>query len=522
MDTGSERMNAAYLFVDRNVEQGRGGMPAIYYQDAVHTYADVLADVNRAGNALRELGVQQEQRVLMILPDCPEFVSTFFGAIKIGAVPVPVNTLLKPADYRYLLQDSRAVVCVASAAAARDIQAMRAELPHLRHLITAPDQVPGLPQLGSLMAQASAELTPADTHRDDFALWLYSSGTTGFPKGTVHLQHDMAFCAEHYARAVLGIGPGDRSFSVAKLFFAYGLGNALYFPFYVGASTVLMPERPEPLRVHQAVSRYRPTLFFSVPTSYNALLQVPPEQRGDFSSVRLCVSAGEALPPEVFRRWREAFGLEILDGIGSTEAMHIFISNRPGKVRPGSSGTLVPGYEARILDDDLQPVRPGDTGTLWIKGDSVAALYWNKHERSKSTFNGDWLNTGDRYRQDEEGYFWYAGRSDDMIKAGGIWVSPVEVEAALMEHPAVLECCVVGRADSDGLMKPMAFVVLGAGSAPSAALAAELQNFVKGRIAPYKYPRWVEFVPEIPKTATGKLQRFKLRALANADPPASA
>ncbi|HYY87410.1 MAG TPA: benzoate-CoA ligase family protein, partial [Chloroflexota bacterium] len=360
-----------------------------------------------------------------------------------------------------------------------------------------------------LLQHGSPELEAEPTSKDDAAFWLYSSGSTGFPKGCVHLHHDMLVCTELYAKGVLGITERDRCFSVAKLFFAYGLGNALYFPFAVGATSILLAGPPTPQNVFDVVDRHRPTLFFSVPTSYGMLLAQ--ERAADFSSVRYGVSAGEALPQALFERFKQRFGVEILDGIGSTEILHIFISNQPGAIRPGSSGRLVAGYEAKLLDDDGQPLPQGEIGNLLIKGDSTCATYWNKHEKTKDTIEGHWIRTGDKYSQDAEGFFWYAGRGDDMLKVGGIWVSPVEVENALVEHDAVLECGVVGRQDHDQLVKPMAYVVLRDGVQGSTELSRELQDFVRSRLADYKRPRWVEFVPELPKTATGKTQRFKLR-----------
>ncbi|HEX2681208.1 MAG TPA: benzoate-CoA ligase family protein, partial [Candidatus Dormibacteraeota bacterium] len=364
----------------------------------------------------------------------------------------------------------------------------------------------------ALVDAEPAELEAAATTRDDVAFWLYTSGTTGVPKAAVHLHHDMLVCCESYGQHVLELGPDDRTFSVAKLFFAYGLGNALYFPFHVGASTVLYPGRPDPAAVFALITRERPTVFYAVPTAYAALLHVPDAERTyDLRSLRLCLSAGEPLPKALYQRWYDRFGLEILDGIGSTEMCHTFIANRRGRVRAGSSGTLVPGYEARIVDDEGREVPAGEVGNLIVKGDSACAGYWNQHERTKQTIQGEWVRTGDKYVRDADGYFWYAGRVDDMIKAGGIWVSPGEVEAALVEHAAVLEAGVVGAADADELVKPLAFVVLAPGHTPSSALEEELKTFVKDRLASYKYPRWIVFVDELPKTATGKIQRFKLR-----------
>jgi benzoate-CoA ligase family protein len=509
-----EQFNVATYFVDRNVAEGRGGNVAIeaFPSGERVTYQQVLERANRVGNALRsELGVRIEERVVLLLLDCPEFVYAFFGAIKIGAVPIPTNTLFKPADYEYILNDSRARVVVISEALLPQLQAIPAErLRYLREIVVvgAPPSS-GMRSFESLLDAGSSELDAEPTSKDDAAFWLYSSGSTGFPKGCVHLHHDMVVCSDLYGRGVLDITEADRCFSVAKLFFAYGLGNALYFPFSVGASTVLFAGPPTPANVFQIVDTHHPTLFFSVPTNYATLLAQDAD--ADFSSVRWGVSAGEALPPAIYERFLKRFGVSILDGIGSTEICHIFISNQPGAIRPGSSGKLVPGYEYRLLDDDGQPTPEGEIGNLLVRGDSTCAAYWNKHEKTKDTIEGHWIRTGDKYSIDADGFLWYAGRSDDMLKVGGIWVSPVEVENALVEHPAVLEAGVVGREDQDRLTKPLAYVVLTPGQSGSDALARELQDFVRGKLAEYKRPRWVEFVAELPKTATGKTQRFKLR-----------
>ena len=507
------QFNVATHFVDRNIAEGRAAQVAFLCEDRTLTYGDVLDLTNRTGNALRELGVELEDRVLVLCLDAPEFLGAFWGAIKMGAVPIPVNTLMRAADYHYFLEDSRAKVAVVSAPLLAEAEPALAHASHLRHVLVA-GGAPGR-HLGfeERLARASAELEPAATSRDDAAFWLYSSGSTGFPKGAVHLHHDMVVCAETYAKQVLALGPADRVYSAAKLFFAYGLGNAGYFPMGVGAQSVLSPGRPTPEGVFDLLTRHRPTLFFGVPTLYAAMLALKDaEQQFDLSSLRLCVSAGEALPEELYTRWRERFGVEIVDGIGTTEILHIFLSNRPGEARPGSTGRPVPGYEAAIVDDEGWPVPLGQIGNLRVKGDSTMAFYWNKHEKTKEALFGHWIQTGDKYWQDPDGYYWYAGRADDMLKVGGIWVSPVEVEAALVKHPAVLEAAVVGHEDQDQLVKPRAFVVLKEPETASLTLALELQAFVKARIAPYKYPRWVEFVAELPKTATGKIQRFKLRA----------
>ncbi len=512
--TGIEKFNAANLFVDRHIQEGRGDRVAIYYLDQQITYREVHEKVNQTGNAFKDLGIGLEDRVMLLLLDCPEFVYSFFGAMKIGAVPVPTNTLLKPSDYEYLLNDSRAKVIVVSDELLSNIIEISNNLIYLRHIIVIGEPAEKLLSFDDIIKDKPTDLETANTGKDDAAFWLYSSGTTGFAKGAVHLHHDMAFAAEHYAKGVLNINENDLTYSVAKLFFAYGLGNGLYFSFFVGASTVLSPERPLPIHVYETINRYKPTLFFGVPSSYTAMLQVEgAKEKYDLSSIRYCASAGEALPKVIFDRWLEKFNMEILDGIGSTEILHIFISNMPGKVKPGSTGKIVPGYEGKIVDSEENVVTLGDVGTLMIKGHSIAAYYWNKHDKTTETFVGEWINTGDKYFQDEEGFYWYVGRGDDMIKAGGIWVSPVEVEYALMEHPAVLESGVIGSGDVDGLIKPKAFVVLNEGFEPSPELAKELSNFVKSKIAPYKFPRWIEFVPDLPRTATGKMQRFKLRQL---------
>jgi benzoate-CoA ligase len=503
--------NAAAHFVDRHGAEGRGSKIAVECGGDRFTYAEVRRGVDRFGSALRDhVGVRQEERVLLLLVDGPAFVYAFFGAIKVGAVPVPLNTLWRAADYEYAILDSRATVLVASAELRAEIDRIAPGVrARLREIVFTG------PEFDGLLATGGEGLEPEPTHRDQPAFWLYSSGSTGRPKACVHLQHDMVVCAELFGKGVLGITEHDRSFSVAKLFFAYGLGNALYFPFAVGATTILWPGPPAAASVYDVIERHRPTLFYSVPTGYAMMLAQPPPGAGrrdfDLTSIRLAVSAGEALPASLYERFKLRFGVDILDGIGSTEALHMFIANRPGAVRPGSSGEVVRGYDARILDEDGRGVPEGEIGNLWVRGDSVCAGYWHQHEKTKDTIQGHWIRTGDKYSRDGDGYYWYAGRTDDMLKVGGQWVSPVEVENALIAHGAVLECGVIGREDHDGLVKPMAFVVLREGHAAGPELATTLQQFVGDRLAPYKRPRWVEFLSELPKTATGKIQRFRLR-----------
>jgi benzoate-CoA ligase family protein len=519
MSTASTTFNAATYFIDRHVAEGRGDAIAIECGDRRITYRELREHVNRVGTVLKhDLDVRPEERVLLLMLDVPETIYAFFGAIKIGAVPVPLNTLWTISDYEYVLQDSCArTILISHSLYSRAIDAVRRSAT-ISHVLViggeAAEQDHGLEQLAQA---ASPDLAAEPTHRDAPCFWLYSSGSTGRPKACVHLQHDMSVCADAYAQGVLGIRQQDRCFSVAKLFFAYGLGNSMYFPLSVGATTILWPGAVTPPVVYDLIERYRPTLFFSVPTHYAMLLSHPAEGREfDLSSIRCAVSAGEALPPAVFERFRHRFGVEILDGIGSTEVLHIFISNQRGRIRPGSSGLTVPGYHARLLGEDGQPVASGEVGDLYIRGDSTCALYWNRHEHTKDTINGHWIRTGDKYRQDEDGFFWFAGRSDDMLKVGGIWVSPAEVEHTLLEHPGVQGCGVIGREDKDGLVKPVAYVVLCDGVSPSTELASELQQFARTRLAEYKRPRWIEFIDALPTTATGKIQRFKLRERAAA------
>ena len=515
--------NVATHFVDRNVEEGRGAKVAIECGDERVTYQQLLERTNRAGNVLLALGVRPEERVLLLLLDTPEFLYSFFGAIKIGAVAVPVNTQAKPQDYEYILNDCRARVAVVSEPLLPHLLSIpREKLGYLQEIVVSevkqdlPSQAPPLQthhSLQTLIDSASPELQAAQTSKDEPAFWLYSSGSTGASKGCVHLHHDMVVCCELYAKGILQMNEGDRCFSVARLFFAYGLGNAGYFPLGCGATTILSPLRPTPATIYGDIERYRPTLFFSVPTNFAALLAYHREDGREFDlgSVRHAVSAGESLPAPLFHRFKERFGVEILDSLGSTETLQMVIANRPGEAKPGSSGKIIPGYEARLVDERGNDVPLNEIGDLLIKGDSTCSGYWNKHEKTKETFVGDWFHTGDKYFQDEEGYFWYAGRANDLFKVNGLWLSPAEVESALIAHPAVREAAVVAREDHDGLTKPAAFVVLNAEFVPSEQLTHELQELVGQKVGGYKRPRWIEFLSEIPKTATGKLQRFKLR-----------
>jgi benzoate-CoA ligase family protein len=512
--TLSERFNVASYVADRNVLEGRGEKTAIECGDERIRYRELLEKTNRAGNFLRRLGVRRGERVLLLLLDSPEFLYCFLGAIKIGAIAVPVNPFQKPKDYGYVLNDSGARVAVVNEELLPQLESIsRDKLASLKEIVvvgTTPGEHLSLNE-GMNAADASLEADP--TGRDDAAFWLYSSGSTGSPKACIHLHRDMVVCTELYAKGILRMNESDRCYSVARLFFAYGLGNAGYFPLGVGATTILSPGRPTPAGIYADIERYRPTLFFSVPSNYAALLAHRSENGGEFdlSSVRHAISAGESLPAPLFERFKERFGIEILDALGSTETLQMVIANRPGEARPGSSGKIIPGYEAKIVDESGQAVAPGEIGNLMVKGDSICAGYWNQEEKTRESFNGKWFRTGDKYHQDEDGYFWYAGRADDTFKVNGRWLSPAEVESALIAHPAVLEAAVVARNDESGLTKPAAYVVVNPEFSAGGALALELQEWVAERAGGYKRPRWIEFVTELPKTSTGKLQRFKLR-----------
>jgi benzoate-CoA ligase family protein len=507
-----ERFNAAAHFLDRHVLEGRGARRVFRFAGRDVTYGELALRANRVGHALLTRGVQIEQRVLLALPDRPEFAEAFWGAMKIGAVPVPVSDALPGEELAFLLRDSRARAAIVSEAAAAEILKVRGRCPALESVVAVGARRRGALEYERLLEKASPELAPADTSRDDVALWGYTSGSTGPPKAAVHLHHDLVHAAELVGRGIFGIGPDDVIYSASKLHFAFGLGNTLYFPGLVGASSLLVPERPEAEQVLALIQAERPTLLFAVATLYRRLLQVEgAERRFDLSSLRLCVSSGEPLPAGLFHAWKSRFGHELLDVVGSTEALHDYLANRPGEARPGSSGQLIPGFEARLVDEHDRPVAPGFVGQLLIKGDSTAACYWNRHERTKATMQGEWLRTGDMFYQDADGYFYFSGRQDDMLKVGGMWVSPVEIEACLAEHPAVQEAAIVGRGDADGLTKPHAFCVLRPGHPAGDALAAELRELCRQRLAGYKAPRWVDFVPELPRTATGKVQRFELR-----------
>jgi benzoate-CoA ligase family protein len=519
-----ERFNMADYFLYHNLEEGRENKVCLYFKDQTYTYGETARMSNRVGNALREAGVEMEDRVLIVLPDCPEFVWSWFGAARIGAVITMVNPLLPADDYRYYLDYTRARAAIVHesfikpfAEAARNASYLRATLLVQNEEAVDTERIePKHGRVKFLSFKESVSSQPvvcraADTYRDDIAIWLFTSGSTGHPKGAVHLQHDLPYNTEVFARRTMGVNENDLTVSVPKLFFGYATGTNLLFPFSVGGATALFAERSTPEKMFEVIERYRPTILTTVPTMINSMLNAEDARTRDLSSIRFCYSAGEALPVELYHRWQETFGVEICDGIGSAEMFHIYMTNRPGDVKPGTLGRIVEGYEARIVDAQGNEVGTGEMGTLRIKGDSAALCYWNAHQKSKETFAGDWCTSGDQFHVDADGYYWYHGRTDDMLKVSGVFVAPAEIENCLLQHEAVMECAVVGHDGGDGLVKPKAFVVLREGHEPIEAVADEIKQFVKSRIALYKYPRWIEFADSLPKNDRGKIDRKLLK-----------
>ncbi len=516
----------ADYFLYHNLEEGRENKTCLYFEDQTWTYGEAARLSNRTGNALRELGLNIEDRVLLALPDCPEFVWAWFGAARIGAVITMVNPLLPAADYRYYLNYTRARVAVVHESLLHVFAEAAADSEFLRAVMTVSnpanvDEDKLAPQQRHVKFQSFAECIDAqpsvcraaDTLRDDIAIWLFTSGSTGHPKGAVHLQHDLPYNTEVYAKRTLGVAENDLTVSVPKLFFGYATGTNLLFPFAVGGATALFSERSTAEQIFSMIERYHPTILTTVPTMINSMMNLAAGVERDLSSLRFCYSAGEALPPELYSRWKEKFGVEIYDGIGSAEMFHIYISNRPGDVKLGSLGRIVEGYEASLVDAAGQQLPTGEMGTLKIKGDSAALCYWNAHEKSKETFAGDWCTTGDQFHLDEDGYYWYHGRTDDMLKVSGVFVAPAEIENCLLQHEAVLECAIIGYDDGDGLVKPKAFIVLRPGQVGTEALAAAIKEFVKSNLALYKYPRWIEFIEALPKNDRGKVDKKSLKEL---------
>jgi 4-hydroxybenzoate-CoA ligase len=511
MSDPSGSYNAVTWLLDRNIDEGRTKKLAFTDTVSELSYGELQKQSRRVANMLRRLGVRREERVAMIMLDTVDFPAVFLGAIRAGIVPVPLNTLLTSDQYAYVLADCRARVLFISQALLPVVKDMLGRMPDLDHVIVSGNDAQGYKKLSDELAGESDAFVTAATHADEPAFWLYSSGSTGMPKGVRHLHSNLAATADTYAKQVLGIREDDVGLSAAKLFFAYGLGNALTFPMSVGATTILNSERPTPAAMFALMNKYNPSIFFGVPTLLSAMLNddALKQERGG-TRLRICTSAGEALPESVGNAWKARFGVDILDGVGSTELLHIFLSNAPDDIKYGSSGRPVPGYKVRLVNEAGADVPDGEVGELLVDAPSAGEGYWNQRSKSRRTFEGHWTRTGDKYVRDADGRYTFCGRSDDMFKVSGIWVSPFEVESALITHPSVLEAAVVPEADAEGLLKPKAFVVLRA-DAKTGGLQEALKEHVKQKIGVWKYPRWIEVVDSLPKTATGKIQRFKLR-----------
>jgi benzoate-CoA ligase len=493
---------------------GRAHKTALIDDEGKMTYGELTEQIRRFAGGLQAMGVKREERVLLLMQDSSEWVVAFLGALYAGVVPVAVNTLLTSEDYAFMLSNSRAQAALVSGALLPTLQlAMDLVKTEVRHVVVSRPTTAlaqGQFNMADFVVQ-NCPVLPAQTLADEPAFWLYSSGSTGKPKGTVHSQGNLYWTAELYGQGVLNLQESDTVFSAAKLFFAYGLGNALTFPLSVGATVVLMAERPTPQATFKRLVNHQPTVFYGAPTGYGGMLANPDLPAKSQVALRLCSSAGEALPRDIAERWSAHFGCDLIDGIGSTEMLHVFLSNRPGDVRYGTTGKAVPGYEVQLRGEDGSVVTGhNEIGDLYIQGPSSALMYWNNREKTRDTFQGVWTQSGDKYTRDPDGYYTYAGRNDDMLKVSGIYVSPFEVESTLVQHPAILEAAVIGKEDTDGLTKTKAFIVLKAGQSLT---QEEVKAFVKERLAPYKYPRFVEFLAELPKTATGKIQRFRLRDL---------
>ena len=507
----SANFNVAVPFIDRHLDENRGDQIALRHPAGEVTYAQLAENVSRAGNALLGLGLVPGDRLVMAALDEPIFFYVFWGAIKAGIIPIAASTFLKTAEYQFLAADAKCRAFVYSSSLAGEAAAVAGSCPHLSVVLP----MDGPYSLEDRMASASDKLAPAPATATSECFWLYSSGSTGTPKGVVHRHRDMVVTSERYGRKIAGLKADDVVFCASKLFFSFGFGGGMTFPMWVGASMVVQPARSTANLALDYLENSAATVFFGVPTLYGQMIHALEKEPRNLKSLRRCLSAGEALPAPIFDRWKELTGVPILDGIGSTEVLHIFVSNRIDDIRPGTSGKAVPGYSVKIVSDDGNPAPPGRVGTLWVKGESNAVCYWNNPDKTRTTMVGEWLNTGDMYYVDKDGYYVNAGRGDDMLKVGGMWCSPIEIESRLLAHPKVREAAVVGRADESGLIKPAAYIVLADPADDSDVTAQELQVFCKETLAGFKYPRWFYFVREIPKTVTGKIQRFKLRQLSS-------
>ncbi len=512
----TENGNAARYFVDRHIDEGRSDKPAFIESGSDGrslTYGELAEKSGQMAGFYQNLGISREDRVAMITLDTVDYPVLFWGSLKAGVIPILINTLLASDGYKFILEDSRAKVLFISASLLELVQGFLGDLPFLEHVFIVNGEADGFTSFASFNgALDETEVRePCEASDDEIAFWLYSSGSTGMPKGVCHVHSSLQATSDTYGANVLGIREDDVTFSAAKLFFAYGLGNGMTFPMAAGATSILLPGRPTPQSVLETMAQHKPSIYFGVPTLYAALLDaLANEKPAGAENLRLCVSAGEALPQNIGDHWQKIFGVEILDGVGSTELLHIFLSNQPGKVVYGTSGVAVPGYELRLVDEDGADVGEGEVGELLVNAPSAAEKYWNQRQKTRDTFEGNWVHTGDKYTCDNEGRYTYGGRTDDMFKVSGIWVSPFEVEQALASHSSVLEAAVVAATDENDLTKPKAFVVLNS-AASANDIAAELKEHVKEKIGKWKYPRWIEFVDDLPKTATGKVQRFKLR-----------